>query len=77
MLAARDMPLADLIAELARHRPGVLRCHPAVAALRVSGVFPLRDTDASLDLLIQTRPLALRNRTRYWVSVEPRSPEIH
>jgi transmembrane sensor len=73
MLAARDMPLAELIAELARHRTGVLRCHPAVAALRVSGVFPLRDTDASLDLLVQTRPLALRYRTRYWVSVEPRS----
>lgn len=77
MLAARDMPLAELIAELARHRPGVLRCHPAVAALRVSGVFPLRDTDASLDLLIQTRPLALRSKTRYWVSVEPRPPSIH
>lgn len=72
MLAARDMPLAELIAELARYRTGVLRCHPGVATLRVSGAFPLRDTDASLDLLLQTRPLALRSRTRYWVSVEPR-----
>lgn len=72
MLAARDMPLAALIAELARYRPGVLRCHPGVATLRVSGAFPLRDTDGSLDLLIQTRPLVLRSMTRYWVSVEPR-----
>lgn len=71
MLAARDMPLADLIAELARYRPGILRCHPTVAGLRVSGAFPLADTDASLDLLVKTRPLALRSVTRYWVSVEP------
>lgn len=72
MLVASDMPLATLIAELGRYRPGVLRCHPAVAELRVSGAFPLRDTDASLDLLIKTRPLALRSVTRYWVSVEAR-----
>ncbi|MDP3653387.1 MAG: FecR domain-containing protein [Rhodoferax sp.] len=72
MLAARDMPLAALIAELARYRPGVLRCHPDVAHLRVSGAFPLRDTDASLELLRLTRPLALRRMTVYWVSVEPR-----
>lgn len=72
MLAARDLSLAALIAELARYRPGVLRCHPAVAGLRVSGAFSLRDTEASLDLLVQTRPLVLRRLTRYWVSVEAR-----
>ncbi len=71
MFLARDISLADLVAELARYRPGVLRCHPAVAAMRVSGAFPLRDTDAALDLLLRTRPLALRSVTRYWVSVEP------
>jgi len=73
MLVARDMPLAALVAELGRYRPGVLRCHPAVADLRVSGAFPLTDVDASLDLLVKTRPLALRRLTRYWVSVEPRA----
>lgn len=72
MLVARDMPLAALIAELARYRPGLLRCHPAVAGMRVSGAFPLGDTDASLDLLVRTRPLSLSRLTRYWVSVEPR-----
>lgn len=71
MLVARDLNLVDLIAELARYRPGILRCHPTVASLRVSGAFPLTDTDASLDLLVKTRPLALSRVTRYWVSVEP------
>lgn len=72
MLVARDMRLADWVEEIARYRPGVLRCHPAVAELRVSGAFPLDDTDASLDALVRTRPLALRSTTRYWVSLEPR-----
>ncbi len=72
MLVARDLPLAALLAELARYRPGVLRCHPAVAELRVSGAFPLTDVDASLELLVKTRPLVVRRLTRYWLSVEPR-----
>lgn len=71
MLVARNMRLADWVEEIGRYRPGVLRCHPAVAELRVSGAFPLDDTDASLDALVRTRPLALRSATRYWVSLEP------
>lgn len=72
MLVARNMRLADWAAEVSRYRPGLLRCHPALAELRVSGAFPLTDTDASLDLLLRTRPLSMRRLTRYWVSLEPR-----
>lgn len=73
LLTANDQPLADFLAELGRYRSGVLRCHPAVAEMRVSGTFPLQDTEAALELLVKTRPLALRRLTRYWVSLEPRS----
>lgn len=73
LLTANDLPLADFLAELGRYRSGVLRCHPAVAEMRVSGTFPLQDTEAALELLVKTRPLALRRLTRYWVSLEPRS----
>jgi transmembrane sensor len=73
MLVARNMRLADWVAEMSRYRAGLLRCHPAVAELRVSGAFPLNDTDASLDLLLKTRPLAMHRVTRYWVTLEPRS----
>jgi transmembrane sensor len=72
MLLARDMRLADLLQELGRYRPGVLRCHPAVAELKVSGAFPLTDSDASLRLLGDTLPVAVNGLTRYWVTVEPR-----
>jgi transmembrane sensor len=73
MLVAKDMRLDDLLAELGRYRPGMLRCHTAVAELRVSGAFSLRDTDASLRLLNDTLPISVSNMTRYWVTVEPRA----
>ncbi|NIE77945.1 DUF4880 domain-containing protein [Pantoea sp. Ap-967] len=71
MLMARDMRLADLLQELDRYRPGVLRCHPGVRELRVSGAFPLTDSDASLRLLADTLPVVVRGMSRYWVTVEP------
>lgn len=71
MLLARDMRLADLLQALGRYRPGVLRCHPAVRDLKVSGAFPLNDTDASLRLLGDTLPVTIHGLTRYWVTVEP------
>ncbi|MEG1455293.1 MAG: FecR domain-containing protein [Comamonas sp.] len=72
MLVAQDMPLAEFLAELARHRPGYLGCDPVVARLPISGTYPLADTDRVLDMLLATQPLALRTATRYWVSVQPR-----
>lgn len=53
-LVAVDMPLGEWVAELGRYRRGVLRCDPAVAGLRVSGAFPLDDTDRALQLLADT-----------------------
>ncbi|SDU93427.1 FecR domain-containing protein [Pseudomonas vancouverensis] len=72
MLLANNMRLDELLAELSRYRPGVLRCHPDVADLRVSGAFSLKDTDASLRLLSDSLPLNISYLTRYWLSVEPR-----
>ncbi|MGE8658048.1 MAG: FecR domain-containing protein [Achromobacter sp.] len=74
MLAARDWRLADLLAELARYRRGFLRCDPEVAGLRVSGAFPLADTDASLRLLEKTLPVRIQRVTPYWVTVVARQP---
>lgn len=72
MLLANNMRLDELLGELSRYRPGVLRCDADVAGLRVSGAFSLRDTDASLRLLSDTLPLKISSLTRYWLSVEPR-----
>ncbi|MNR84273.1 fec operon regulator FecR [compost metagenome] len=69
-IIADNVRLADFVAELSRYRVGVLRCDPAVANLRFSGVFPLGDTDRILAMLPNTLPIQLRLRTRYWVTLE-------
>ncbi|ALM85788.1 FecR domain-containing protein [Bordetella sp. N] len=71
MLLARDMRLADVLAELGRYRPGFLRCDPAIANMRVSGAVSVADTDAALAALAQTFSLRIQRISRYWVSVGP------
>jgi len=72
VLAAHDMRLDQFLMELARYRQGVIRCDPRVANLRVSGVYPLGDTDKVLDTLALTLPVRLRSITRYWIAFGPR-----
>lgn len=71
MLIARRMRLADLAAELDRYRPGLLRCSPEVAELRISGAFPLLDPERSLRLLAETFPVRVHYRSRYWATLVP------
>ncbi|MBO3275151.1 FecR domain-containing protein [Pseudomonas schmalbachii] len=72
-LIAIDQPLGSLLTELSRYRPGALRWHPSVAGLKVSGSFPINDTDLALAALESGFPLRIVRHTRYWVSVEPRT----
>ncbi|QKV52214.1 FecR domain-containing protein [Comamonas antarctica] len=71
MLLARDMRLADVLAEMARFRSGALRCDPAVAELRVSGALSLKDTQASLQLLAQSLPVRIAPQAGGAISVGP------
>lgn len=78
-LVADELRLDAFLAELGRYRAGILACDPAVADLRLSGVFPLgfdgasaADTDRILAALPNSLPVRVRYRTRYWVRVEPR-----
>lgn len=69
MIVASRMRLVDFLAELDRHRPGRLICDPAVAALRLSGTYPLAEPDKILDALPGTLPVEIHYFTRYWVTV--------
>lgn len=71
-LIALDQPLGEVIAELARYRHGVLRVDPALADLRVSGSFPLADTDRALTALEHSFPVQVVRRSDYWVTLVPR-----
>lgn len=71
-LVVDDLPLADVLDELARHRPGQLHYDRAqIAGIRVAAVLPLDDTDKALQLLIDNFPqLRIRMLTRYLVMVD-------
>lgn len=71
VLSFSDKPLGEVIATLGRYRHGVLRCDPAVANLRLSGTYPLKNTDAILDVIARTLPVKIQSVTRYWVTITP------
>lgn len=70
VLSVQQMPLGEFVDELSRYRPGLLRCAPDVARLKVSGTYQLADTDRILLLIARTLPVRIDYRTRYWVSID-------
>lgn len=76
VLIAQDQPLGEFLQQFSRYRPGLLRWDPAVANLRVTGSFQLADTDRVLTLLAATLPVELQWRTRFWVTLIPRSVAV-
>lgn len=68
-IIAIDRPLAELLADLSRYRTGVLRCDPRIAHLKVSGAFPIDDTDLALAALESGFSLRISRYSRYWVNV--------
>ncbi|MGC3987444.1 MAG: FecR domain-containing protein [Pseudorhodoferax sp.] len=71
VLVASDMRLDAFVDELRRYRPGLVQLAPEVAGLRLSGVFPLADTDRILQALVQVLPVQVHVPVRYWVRIGP------
>lgn len=71
LLEVRDSPLSEVIEALRPYRHGVLRLDPAVAGLRVSGLFRLDQSDVVLEALSRTLPIRVGRRSEYWVTVGP------
>ncbi|MDD2061243.1 FecR domain-containing protein [Pseudomonas sp. GD03860] len=72
LLVAEDMRLDAFIRQLARYRPGLLRCTDEVAGLRISGVYPLADSDAVLHAVAHALPIQVQRRSNYWVTLSAR-----
>lgn len=70
VIVAREMPLGQLVAELGRHRHGLLLCDTDIAQLPVSGVFQLDDPERALRVLLQTQAIVAVYRTRFWVRLK-------
>lgn len=71
-LVIDDWRLDHALSELQRYRPGFIQCSPEVAGLRLSGAFPLDDTDRALAAISQALPVQIQSRTRFWITVKPR-----
>ncbi|NHZ91836.1 DUF4880 domain-containing protein [Massilia sp. CCM 8733] len=71
-LVVSDRPLAEVLAQLNRHRGGRIAYDPAqLAGIRVSAVLPLDDTDRALRLLQESFPqLRMRSVTPWLVLVD-------
>lgn len=71
-LVVNDWRLEDVVGELARYRRGRLACDLAIADIRVSGAFPVMDTDKALAVIARAFPaVRVTSATRYWVSIVP------
>ena len=69
IIVADNMPLGDFLAELSRHRKGIIQCAPEIAQLKISGAYPLHQVDKVLAALPHALPIQLQLNTRYWVRV--------
>jgi len=72
ILLADQLPLGEVVAELARYRRGRLACDPAVAQLRVVGGYPLDRPDQALAMLQATLPIEVHAPLPWWVTVRAR-----
>jgi len=72
ILQVEEAPLAQVVVELARYRRGYLGCADDVAGVRVTGTFPLHDTDRALRLLSEGLPLRISQPLPWWTTLQKR-----
>lgn len=67
VLAVRDSRLGEVVARLQPYQHRLLRITDDAAALRISGAYPLDDTDAALQALAETLPITVRRYAGGWL----------
>ncbi|WP_052063720.1 hypothetical protein [Nitrincola sp. A-D6] len=68
---AEDIPLKELVSELARYRRGYLGINPAIANVRVMGAYPINNPDHCLAMLEDALPVRVNRLLPWWVTLEP------
>lgn len=62
-LIADEMRLDHFVAELGRYRQAPLRCAASAAGLRISGAFPLAESERALRAVAETLPIRLQQES--------------
>lgn len=71
-LIVKDQPLAQIIAEIDRYRPGqIMIPDPGLRARRITGVFPLNDPDGALHAIEQALELRVVETVPWLVFLLP------
>lgn len=69
-----DAPLSEVIDALRPYRRGLIRVSPLIRGLRVQGVFPLDDTEGSLNALKDTLPIRIEHYGPWLTLLSPKAP---
>ncbi|WP_120994793.1 FecR family protein [Stutzerimonas urumqiensis] len=71
LLVVQDVPLGDLLEQLDDYHTGHLSADPTVARLRITGTFPLTDTERALNALTLSLPVQVERTTDWWLRLVP------
>ncbi|MEH3118171.1 MAG: FecR domain-containing protein [Methylorubrum populi] len=71
LLVAKDSDLLAITTQLQRYFSGIIQVDPAIADLRATGVFSLRNPEAALDALAESLDLSLTRVSRLWIKLGP------
>lgn len=71
MLVVENQRLAELLEQLGEYRHGYLGVAPEIADLRISGSFPLHDSELALAALPPSLPVRIERHTDWWLRVVP------
>lgn len=69
--SAEQMRLDQFFAEISRYRKGIIRVHPEIASMRLTGRFDLHNTDRTLEMVEKAFPVNIEYFSSYWVNINP------
>jgi transmembrane sensor len=70
LLEMHDRPLAEFVAALQPYQAGLLQVSAAASRIRISGLYPLDDTERALSALLHTTPIVLKRYTRWFTLID-------
>lgn len=69
-LVYQDMPLNQVIADLARYRKGFLKISGEAGQLRFTGVLPTDDPEAALSILENALPIQTKQHSKWFIWID-------